>query len=126
MVGNALNTQRAAESENPARVIPLGGWQHLADGLARYGWMVLLGSIAVGFVGGVMVTIWQPDDSAGATPGPGVRDLPMIILMLGYLMLILLGGPSLLASTWDFLRGRWAGGGCWCSSGRCCSSSAPR
>ncbi len=58
-----------------------------------------------------MVTIWQPDDSAGATPGPGLRDLPMIISMLGYLMLILLGGPSLLASTWDFLRGRWAAGG---------------
>ena len=31
--------------------------------------------------------------------------------MLGYLLAILLGLPSLLAGGWDLLRGRWAAGG---------------
>ncbi len=100
------------ESENVAPESSPAHWQRLADRLAQYGWLVLLGSIAVGFVGGVIVAvIWQSDESAGAMPGPGLQDLPMIISMLGYLLVILLGVPSLLAGAWDFLRGHWTAGG---------------
>lgn len=97
------------ESENVALVVPSAHWQRVTDRVARYGWLVLLGSIAVGLIGGVMVAIWQSDESAGAMPG--LRDLPMIVSMLGYLLVIILGVPSLLAGAWDFLRGRWAAGG---------------
>ncbi len=99
------------ESENVATAVPSARWQRLADRVARYGWLFLLGSIAVGLVGGVIAAIWQSDESAGATPGPGLRDLPTIVSMLGYLLVILLGAPSLLAGAWDFLRGRRTAGG---------------
>lgn len=98
------------ESENVALGDPFARWQRLADRLARYGWLVLLGSIAIGLAGGVIVAIlWQPDESVGEMPG--LRDLPMIISMLGYLLVVLIGVPSLLAAVWDFLRGRRATGG---------------
>ena len=100
------------ESENVARVAPVARWQRLADRLAQYGWPILLVSIAVGLIGGVILAvIWQPDESVGEMSGPGLRDLPMIISTLGYLLAILLGVPSLLAGAWDFLRGRWTAGG---------------
>ncbi len=87
-------------------------WQQVADRLARYAWLILLVSIAVGLAGGAVVAaMWQSNESAGAMPGPGLRDFPMIVSMLGYLLVILLGLPSLLASAWDFLRGRWTAGG---------------
>lgn len=100
------------ESENVARAVPAARWQRLADRLAQYGWPILLVSIAVGLIGGVILAaIWQPDESVGGMSGPGLRDLPMIISTLGYLLVILLGVPSLLAGAWDFLRGHWTAGG---------------
>ncbi len=100
-------------------------WQHWADRLARYGWLVLLVSIAVGLVGGVITAaaVWQPGETAqvvdecvnppcfGGGGLPGLRDLPMVITMMGYGLAILLGVPSLLAAVWDLLRGRWGAGG---------------
>lgn len=87
-------------------------WQRVADRLARYGWLVLLVSIAIGLIGGVMVAAaWQLGESAGTRPGPGLRDLPWIVTMMGYLIVILLGAPSLLAGAWDLLRGRWTAAG---------------
>ena len=104
---------RTSGSEGPVPAgTPSARWQRLTDRLARYGWPVLLVSIAVGLVGGMIAAVvWQADESVGARPGPGLRDLPMIVTMLGYLLVILLGVPSLLAGTWDFLRGRWTAGG---------------
>ena len=99
------------EREDPASEMVSTRWQHLVDRLARYAWLVLLISIAVGLIGGAIIAIWQPTGSAGATPGPGLRDLPMIVAMLGYLLVILLGVPGLLAGAWDFLRGRWTAAG---------------
>ena len=42
---------------------------------------------------------------------PGLQDLPWVLPMLGYALVILLGAPSLLAAAWDFLRGRWGAAG---------------
>lgn len=42
---------------------------------------------------------------------PGVRDLLAIIPILGYLLAIVAGLPSLLAGAWDVLRGRGNAGG---------------
>ncbi len=41
---------------------------------------------------------------------PGIQDLPVVIPVLGYLLAIALGLPSLLTGTGDCLRGRWAVG----------------
>lgn len=98
--------------ESAAPVMASARWQRVAGRLARYGWLVLLVSIAIGLIGGAMVAAaWQLGESAGTRPGPGLRDLPWIVTMMGYLIVILLGAPSLLAGAWDFLRGRWTAAG---------------
>ncbi len=103
---------RTSGREGPVPAATPARWQRLADRLARYGWRVLLLSIAVGLIGGVVLAaVWQSDESVGGMSGPGLRDLPMIVSTLGYLLTILLGVPSLLAGAWDFLRGHWAAGG---------------
>ncbi len=87
-------------------------WQRLADRLARYGWLILLLAVAIALLGGVMAAaLWQPVENVEEMSGPGLQDIPMIISMLGYLLVILLGVPGLFAGLWDFLRGRWAVGG---------------
>lgn len=106
-------------------------WQRWADRLARYGWLVLLVAVAVALVGGtVYAATWEPraSDAQVAVPGwdacpnppcfdfggeglPGLRDLPVTVSILGYLLAIALGLPSLLAGVWDALRSRWAAGG---------------
>jgi hypothetical protein len=84
--------------------------RRVSDRLARYGWIVLLVSIAVGLVGGVVIAVvWRPSGRVGGLPG--LQDLPWIVSMLGYGLVILLGLPSLLAAVWDFLRSRWGAGG---------------
>ncbi len=104
---------------------PSAGWQRPSDRLARYALLILLGSVAIALVGGtVYAATWEP--RTVAVPGrdacpdppcfgggglPGVRDLPTVVSTLGYLLVILLGLPSLLAGAWDYLRGRWAAGG---------------
>ncbi len=106
-------------------------WQRAADRLARYGWVVLLAAVVAALVGGmVSAATWEPPapDAEVAVPGrdacpdppcfdvggeglPGLRDLLMTIPILGYLLAVVLGLPSLLAGVWDALRGRWAAGG---------------
>ncbi len=104
-------------------------WQSVVDRLARYGWLVLLVAVVVALVGGmVYVVTWEPRalDAQVAVPGrdacpdppcfdrgdlqPGLRDLPAVIPVLGYLLAIALGLPSLLTAAWDFLRGLWRAG----------------
>jgi len=97
--------------ESTAPVMASAGWQRVADRLARYGWLVLLFSIVVGLIGGAIIAIWQPGDNAEATPGPGLRDLPWIVTMMGYLLVIVLGVPSTITGAWDLLCGRWTAGG---------------
>ncbi len=100
-------------------------WQRVADRLARYGWLILLVSVAIALVGGAVVAAaWQPGvqevqfvDECPNPPCfgggglPGVRDLPTVASTLGYLLAILLGLPSVLAAAWDLLRGRLGAGG---------------
>ena len=105
---------------------PSARWQRAADRLARYAWLVLLVAIAVALVGGVVAAIiWQPGSENvqaevevcenppcfGGGGMPSLRDLPMVISTLGYLLVIVLSLPSLLAGAWDVLRARWAAGG---------------
>ena len=97
-----------------------GTWQRLAERLARYGWLVLLVAAVLAVVGSIVyAAAWQPqpdmaraEAAACANPPcfggdgmPGVRDLPVVIPVLGYLLVIVLGVPSLLAGAWDLLRG---------------------
>ena len=101
-------------------------WQRWADRLARSAWLVLVIAVALALVGGmVYAAMWEPR-APSPVPGrdacpdppcfdfggiPGPRDLPAVIPVLGYLLAIALGLPSLLAGLWDVLRGRWAMGG---------------
>lgn len=106
-------------------------WQRSADWLAGYGWVVVLVAVVAALGGGTIYTAtWQPRalDGAVAAPGrdarpdppcfdvggtglPDLRDLLSIVPILGCLLAIELGLPSLLAGAWDGLRGRWAAGG---------------
>ena len=101
-------------------------WQRWADRLARSAWLVLVIAVALALVGGVVyAAAWQPRTGAVEAPIdacanppcfgggdlPGVRDLPVVMPVLGYLLAIALGLPSLLAGLWDVLHGRWAIGG---------------
>ena len=114
---------RAPEGE-PVVTTATAWWQQAADRLARSAWLVLLVTVVLGLVGGVVsAAIWQPGTATapvdacqnppcfGVGEMPGLQDLPMVIAILGYLLAIVLGLPSLLAGLWDVLRGRWAVGG---------------
>lgn len=106
--------------------VPSAGWQRMADRLARYSWLVLLGAIGLALVGGaIYAATWEPRggevgpgqeacvDPPCFDPGglPSARELPVVIPTLGYLLAVVLGLPSLPAGIWDTLRGRWAAGG---------------
>lgn len=100
-------------------------WQQWADQLARHAWLVLRVAVALALVGGaIYAAAWQPATGAVASVDecvdppcfgdgglPGIRDLPVVIPVLGYLLAIVLGLPNLLAGAWDLLRGRRAAGG---------------
>ncbi|MDP8924911.1 MAG: hypothetical protein M3O34_18840 [Chloroflexota bacterium] len=101
-------------------------WQRGADRLAGYAWLIPLVAVALALVGGaVYAATWEPRpaeaqvavDECPDPPCfegggmPGLRDLPMTVSILGYLLAIALGLPSLLAGLWDVLRGRWPMGG---------------
>ena len=75
--------------------------QRWADRLARYTWLVLGIAVALALVGGVVyAAAWQPRTGAVEAPVdacanppcfgggdlPGVRDLPLVIPVLGYLL----------------------------------------
>lgn len=104
---------------------PSAGWQRIADRLARYSWLVLIGALGLALVvGPIYAATWEPGsdevrpgqeacvDPPCFDPGglPSARDLPVVIPTFGYLLAIGLGLPSLLAGMWDFLRRRWAAG----------------
>lgn len=101
-------------------------WQRWADRLVRYAWLVLVIAVALALVGGAVYAVtWEPRaadaqvavDECPNPPCfdlramPGLRDLPVIIPVMGYVLAIALGLPGLLAGLWDVLRGRWAMGG---------------
>jgi len=110
------------EGGEPVGVAPSARWQWLADRLARYALLILLGSVAIALVGGAAVAVaWQPPAQEvqvvdacpnppcfGGGGRPGVQDLPWLIAMLGYALASLLSMPSGLAGAWDALRGRRA------------------
>ena len=116
--------RRAPEREYVAPS-PSAWWQRAADRLARYAWLVLLAAVMIAVLGGVVTAaIWQPSIDTvpaevpcenppcfGGGGMPGLRDLPFTVPMLGYLLAIIFGVPSLLAGMVDFLRVRWAAGG---------------
>ena len=97
-------------------------WQQATDRLARYSWYVLLAATVVALLGGIVSAAAEPSDAAvpeananecvdppcfGAGDMPGVRDLPVVVPTLGYLLAIVLGLPSLVAGGWDILHRRW-------------------
>lgn len=92
-------------------------WHRVADRLARYGWRVLLLALFVALVGGIIeVFVWEPgagptsDDClrppCGPESMPGLRDIATVLPILGYLLVIVLGIPSLFAGAWDLARAR--------------------
>lgn len=102
-------------------------WQRAADRFARYGWAILFVAVTVALLGGgVSAAVWHPGSDNvqvevpcanppcfGGGGMPGLRDLPFVVAMLGYLLAIVFGVPSLLAGLWDVLHGRWAVGTRW-------------
>ena len=100
-------------------------WHRAADRLARYAWLILLVAVALALAGGAVdAATWQPrtpdaqvevgcenPPCSGGGGMPGLRELPTVVPILGYLLAIVLGVPSLLAGAWDVLRGRWGVGG---------------
>lgn len=103
--------------------MPGAAWQHLADRLASWGLGVLSLAVILAVVGGVIsALLWTPYQEVlspaptidpcpnppclwDSTP-PRVVDLPVVIGVLGLVLAILLGGPSLLAGVWDVVRTR--------------------
>ncbi|MGH2451891.1 MAG: hypothetical protein ACRDGE_11620 [Candidatus Limnocylindria bacterium] len=96
--------------------------RRVADRMADYGWRVLLGAVSIALVGGVIqVFIWEPSagPSSDVCPRPpcGPEGLPRlsdaatVLPILGYLLVIVLGVPSLLSGTWDLVHGRGTDGG---------------
>ncbi len=96
-------------------------WQRTADRLARYAWVILLVAVTLALIGGAVSAVaWQPSSSDAQTQVvvcesppcfgldglPGAQDIPWMISTFGYVLVILLGVPSLLAGSWDLLRGR--------------------
>ena len=113
----------ANDDRNPGSTRARG--QHWTDRLARFVWLVLLGATALALLGGaIAAATWRPDATAAPVSAevcadppcfgggglPGVRDLPVVLPILGYLVAIGLGLPSLLVGAWDCLRGRGAVG----------------
>jgi hypothetical protein len=86
---------------------------------------ILLVAVMLALLGGaVSAAVWQPgsDNVQGEVPCenppcfgggamPGLHDLPVVVVMLGYVFTIVLGVPSLGIGVWDVLHGRWAAGG---------------
>jgi hypothetical protein len=97
----------------------------VAEHLARFGWLVLVASVATMILGSVVVAVWNPETAAspaeaeecenppclGGGGMPGLADLPTVISFIGYGLAILLGVPSAMAGVWSILRGRWSIGG---------------
>ncbi len=117
------NTAVATE---PVPATRAARWQRGADRLARYAWLILLAAVALALLGGIVyAATWQPRADTVQAPVdecedppcfgggglPGIRDLPVVIPVLGHLLAIVLGLPSLVAGAWSLLRGRWAAGG---------------
>lgn len=96
--------------------------QRVADRTAGYGRRVLLAAVSVALVGGIVeVLVWQP--SAGPTSDvclrppcgpeglPGLSDVATVLPIVGYLLVIVLGIPGLLAGIWDLVHGAGRDGG---------------
>ena len=113
------------EKSDLVEATPSTGRQRVAERLARYALLILLGSVAIALVGGAVIAVAAPPGARevqvvdecpdppcfGGGGLPSVSDLPWILSTLGYGLAILLGLPSLLAGAWDLLRARWAAGG---------------
>lgn len=113
------------EASGPAQSTRL---ERTADRLASYAWRGLIIVIVLAFIGGVVSagpwfagTANAPAPAVDACENPPcgfsfegpltAADLLVIIPLLGYLVVILLGIPSLLVGSWDLLRRRWSAGG---------------
>ena len=98
-------TQLAPSREGAAPAKTSAGWQRGADRLARGGFLMLTITIAFGLIARTaIVIVWQPDVDWT------VYNRPYQIQGLGFLLVLLLSLPSLLAGAWDYLRGRWGQG----------------
>lgn len=126
--------QGTVERGDLVEATPSAGWQRVADRLAHYALLILLGAVAIAVVGGAVLAVAAPPGTQevqvvdecpdppcfGGGGLPGIENLPWVLSMLGYGLAILLGLPSVLAGARDVLRGRRAVGG------RRWSSSSPR
>lgn len=98
--------------------------ERATDRLARVGWRSLLIVVALALVGGIVTAAWNP---AADSPEPSSRacdsppcfslgtpapsDLLVIVPTVGYLLVVLMGSPSLLIGARDILVGRRDVGG---------------
>ncbi len=106
--------------------LPSASWvERAADRLARWAWQTLLVIVAVAVIGGVVVAVW--DAPSGDPPAasldecenppcfsigsPSAIDLFVIVPTIGYVVVILLGIPSLLVGARDLIRRRHSVGG---------------
>ncbi len=117
--------QGTVERGDLVEAAPSAGWQRVADRLAHYALLILLGAVAIAVVGGAVLAVAAPPGAQevqvvdecpdppcfGGGGLPGIENLPWIVATLGYGLAILLGLPSVLAGARDVLRGRWAVGG---------------
>lgn len=110
-------------AKNHRRSTPASRLQRLVDRLARIAFIVLLGAIVVGLVGGIMTALMiSPDIEQEAAPayecleppcfdlnlsGITLNDTPNVVWLVGSVLAILLGVPSLIMSLWDVLRRKW-------------------
>jgi hypothetical protein len=96
----------------------------LSDRLARYWWRVLILAVGMAIVGSVFyAATWEPGPALrpveeclkppcfGGGGAPQLRDLPVIVPMIGYGFAILLGIPSAVRGAWSLVRGKPAGAG---------------
>ncbi len=99
--------------------------ERAADRLARVGWRSQPVVVALAFVGGIVTAAWNPAtaDSSGPSSGacesppcftvgtPAPSDLLVIVPTVGYLLVVLMGSPSLLIGARDIFGGRRDVGG---------------
>ncbi len=101
--------------------------ERAADRLARWAWRTLLVVVALAVIGGVVLALWDaPSEDQPAAPvpvdecenppcfsigSPSAIDLFVIVPTMGYVVVILLGVPSLVVGARDLVRRRRSVGG---------------
>ena len=121
--------QRMPGSKDFIPTVTSARWQRRADRLARYAWRLLLVAIAIGLAGALITAAVErpgsvdppvPASEEECTQPPclsldldriRLRNIPGVLWLPAYMLALILGVPSLLASLWDVVHRRWSAGG---------------